>query len=93
MLLIGETEQKIVTSRWAINKNQAVTMPGIKIKKISSRFLNKHFIDLLDDKDKATQPITIIYLLSSEDEGEVEMNYDKEISSLISSNRDDDDAN
>jgi hypothetical protein len=49
-------EQKIVNARWAIIK-QASEMPGIKIKKIMSNFLNRHFSDLLDGKDKA-QPST-----------------------------------
>jgi hypothetical protein len=66
MLLIEETEQKIVTVSWEII-DQASAMPVIKIKKIASKFLNRHFSDLLDDKYKA-RPSATIDLLSSDDE-------------------------
>jgi hypothetical protein len=50
MLLIEETQQKILTAKWAII-NQDSEMPGINIKKIANKFLNKHFKDLLDNTE------------------------------------------
>jgi hypothetical protein len=66
MLLIKQTEQKVVTVRWAII-NQASAMPGINIKNIASKFLSKHCSDLFDRKGNATPPSATIDLLFSED--------------------------
>jgi hypothetical protein len=63
MLLIEETQHKIVTAKWA-NINQASEMPGIKIQKIASKFLNKHFKDLLDETKKEPAASETIHLFT-----------------------------
>jgi hypothetical protein len=88
--LIEETQQKILTTKWAII-NQASEIPGIKIKKIANMFLNKHFKDLLDDTEQEPATSDTIDFLSSEEEEEVygEADDEEEISRSSSSSDDD----
>jgi hypothetical protein len=89
MLLIEETQRKIVTAKWAII-NQASAMPVSKMKKISSKFLNKHFSDLLDDTEKVSPTSDTIDLLSSKEGVDAKVNKEDESSSSSSNSSDGD---
>jgi hypothetical protein len=89
MLLIEETQQKILFTKWAII-NQASEMPGIKIKKIANKFLNKYFEVLLGDTEQETAMSNTIDLFSSEEDEEVDFEDDDEEESSSSSSSSDD---